>query len=97
MIGDLASVRAVGSLLAVLALLGGAVWLLRRGATRLSGWKTRTSIVVETAMSLGERRSLAIVNVEGRRVLIGLTPGAVSLIADLAPAPSSPGDSSSLT
>ena len=34
------------------------------------------AIAVETAVPLGERRSLVIVAVEGRRLLLGLTPGA---------------------
>jgi flagellar biogenesis protein FliO len=33
---------------------------------------------VETAVPLGERRSLVIVSVEGRRILLGLTPGQIS-------------------
>ena len=45
---------------------------------------------VVDAWHSGERRSLAIVRVEGRRLLIGLTPGAISLLADLAPAPEPP-------
>jgi flagellar biogenesis protein FliO len=40
-------------------------------------------------MSLGERRSIAIVGVEGRRLLIGLTPTTISLLTDLTPKPSS--------
>ena len=54
---------------------------------------SRTSIVVETAVSLGERRSLVIVAVEGRRLLLGLATGGVSLLADLAPAKSEQGPS----
>jgi len=60
-------------------------WALRRGMFRI-GSRSRTSIVVETAVSLGERRSLVIVAVEGRRLLLGLATGGVSLLADLAPA-----------
>ena len=39
---------------------------------------------VESAISLGERRSLVIVSVEGRRLLLGLTSTQVSLITELA-------------
>jgi len=83
---DLLSLRAFLSLLVVLALLMAALWALRRGALRLPALKARTEIVVETATSLGDRRSLAIVRVEGRRLLLGLTPSAVSFLTDLQPA-----------
>lgn len=74
--------QTTGALLVVLALLGAVVWLLRRGvmAHRKSG-----ALAVETALPLGERRSLAIVTVEGRRLLIGLAPGQVSLVTELQP------------
>ena len=34
-------------------------------------------------MPLGERRSLVIVSVEGRRLLLGLTPGQISMVTEL--------------
>jgi flagellar protein FliO/FliZ len=68
----------------MLLALGGAAWLLRRaawipGAAR----KPLKGLSVETAFSLGERRSLAVVSVEGRRLLLGLTPSNISLITEL--------------
>ena len=83
-----AVVRAVVSFVAVLAVLAVFVWALRRGSLRLSRFAPRGAVSVETAVSLGERRSLAIIAVEGRRMLIGLTPAAISLITDLGPTPS---------
>lgn len=72
----------------VVALIGAAAWALRRtNALRRGG----ASMAIETAMPLGERRSLVIVSVEGRRLLLGLTPQHVSLVTELrAPAPSGP-------
>jgi flagellar protein FliO/FliZ len=70
------------SVVIVLALLGALVWLARRGmlgSLRANG----RPIVVETAVPIGERRSLVIVAVEGRRLLLGLTPGQVSLVTEL--------------
>lgn len=70
----------------VLALVGGGAWLARRGAFRR--FVGSGAIVVETAVTLGERRSLVIVAVEGRRLLLGLTPTHMSLVTELgAPAP----------
>ncbi len=81
----MSTMRAVVSFGAVLAILAVFVWALRRGSLRLSRFAPRGAVAVETAISLGERRSLAIVTVEGRRMLIGLTPASISLLSDLAP------------
>ncbi len=73
------------AVIVVLGLVAALAWLLPRGAfgaLRGGSW----SIAVETAVPLGERRSLVIVAVEGRRLLLGLTPAQVSLVAELAPA-----------
>lgn len=74
----------------VLALVAGLAWLLRSG--KLARFSTRASAVcVETAVSLGERRSLVIVAVEGRRLLLGVTGTQVSLVTELqARAPEAP-------
>ena len=55
----LVTVRAVLSLAAVIALLGVFVWALRRGSLKLSSLAPRGTIAIETATSLGDRRSLA--------------------------------------
>jgi flagellar protein FliO/FliZ len=78
-------VRTIFSLVAVLAMLGLFVWALRRGTLKLSGFAPRGTISVETATSLGDRRQLAIVSVEGRRVLVGMTPTTISFLTDLGP------------
>jgi flagellar biogenesis protein FliO len=85
--GALVTARTVMSLAAVLALLSLFVWALRRGSLKLSSLAPRGTIAIETAMSLGDRRSLAIVGVEGRRLLIGLTPTTISVLTDLTPKP----------
>jgi flagellar protein FliO/FliZ len=78
--GPSISGQAFLSVAIVLALLGGAAWALRRSNTMRRG---RLPIAVETAVALGERRSLVVVSVEGRRLLLGLTPQAVSLVTEL--------------
>lgn len=88
-VGDLAVPGpGLGGLVAtvlVLAALVGAAWLVRRGTLGASlGRKGRQlGFSVETAFPLGERRSLAVVTVEGRRLLLGLTPANISLITEL--------------
>jgi flagellar protein FliO/FliZ len=84
--GAALTLRALASFGLVIALLFAFVWILRRGSLRLTGGRARATIAIETAASLGDRRSLVIVNVEGRRLLLGLAPGAVSLLSELAPA-----------
>ena len=66
----------------VVALLGATVWALRTTAAKR---RSRQSLAVESAVSLGERRSLVIVTVEGRRLLLGVAPGNVSLVTELSP------------
>jgi flagellar protein FliO/FliZ len=72
----------------VLLVLAAAAWLLRRGTLGVLplGRNRARGFNVETAFSLGERRSLAVVSIEGRRLLLGLTPVNISLISELPPA-----------
>jgi flagellar protein FliO/FliZ len=72
--------RTGASLLVVLAILAAGAWMLRRV---LAGRKASGAMNVETALPLGERRSLVIVAVEGRRLLLGLTPGQISMVTEL--------------
>lgn len=72
--------RTLGALIVVLALIGGAAWLLRRGVVAR---RTGKGLAVESALPLGERRSLVVVMVEGRRLLLGLAPNNVTLVAEL--------------
>jgi flagellar protein FliO/FliZ len=77
--------RSLASLAIVIGLLLLFVWALRRGLFRTGAFSPRSSIVVETAVALGDRRSLVIVSVEGRRLLLGLATGSVSQLAELGP------------
>jgi flagellar protein FliO/FliZ len=68
----------------VLALVGALAWLLRHGG--LGRFAPRAGVVgVETAISLGERRQLVIVAVEGRRLLLGVTSAQVTFVTELQP------------
>ena len=86
-------VRTFVSLAAVIGLLALLPWALRRGMARSGRSGARALMSVETALPLGDRRSLAIVAVAGRRFLLGLTPSSVSLIAEVT-APASAGNES---
>lgn len=73
----LRSFLALGVVAALLAL---TVWGLGRLSQSRRG---RQAINVESAVTLGDKRSLVIVSVEGRRLLVGVAPGGVSLVTEL--------------
>jgi flagellar biosynthetic protein FliO len=75
------------AVLVVLALVAALAWLVRRGAFGALRGGNR-AITVETAVPVGERRSLIIVAVEGRRLLLGLTPTQIAMVTELGAAPS---------
>jgi flagellar protein FliO/FliZ len=79
---DALGLRAILAVVIVLALAGALAILARRGAFAALRSRSR-GMVVETALPLGERRSLVIVDVEGRRLLLGLTPTAISFVTEL--------------
>ncbi|MCC7010580.1 MAG: flagellar biosynthetic protein FliO [Acidobacteria bacterium] len=72
--------RMLIALAVVLSLLGGLAWLMRRG---LGKKRAATGFGIESALPLGDRRSLVVVTVEGRRLLLGLAPNHVSLVTEL--------------
>ena len=80
-------VRTLLSLLVVLGLLGGCLWLIRRGGWQGGLRKGPRPVQIETAVALGDRRQLVIVSVEGRRLLLGVTPMHVALVTELAAHP----------
>ena len=77
--------RAFGSLVLVLGLAGLSLWALKKyGRGRIpggGGGKLR----VEETLALGDRRYVSILDAEGERFLIALTPQGVSLISRLDP------------
>jgi flagellar protein FliO/FliZ len=79
MMNELLAVTVVLGLVAVLA------WLARTGHLGQLSAKA-AGVAVETAVSLGERRQLVIVAVEGRRLLLGVTAAQVTLVTELNPA-----------
>lgn len=74
--------QAMLTVIIALAVLAGLAWFLQRSAVLR---RRNQPINVETAVPLGERRSLVVVVVEGRRLLLGLTPSQVTLVTELQP------------
>src|ERR1041384_6495169 len=75
--------QSLAAVFIVLALVAALAWLARRGT--FAGLRKSAAVSVETAVPLGERRSLVIVAVEGRRLLLGLTPTHISMVTELGP------------
>ena len=68
--------------LLVLGLVAALAWLVRRGPLAHLAAKGKL-VSIETAVPIGDRRSLVIVSVEGRRLLLGMTPTSISLVTEL--------------
>jgi flagellar biosynthetic protein FliO len=82
----MSAVRGIVATVFVLGLLGLLAWMLRRGTLRLGPGKAGQVVKVETAVSLGDRRSVVVIAVEGRRLLLGLSPTEVAMLTELTPA-----------
>lgn len=78
--------RSLLAIVVVFGLLGGLAWAARRGRLGFLG-KQPSQVRVEATVPLGERRSLMVVAIEGRRLLLGLTPAQISLVTELASTP----------
>lgn len=72
--------QAVVTAFVVVGLLAAGAWLLRH---RFPTGRGHQLMTVETALSLGERRSLVVVAIENRRLLLGLTPQQISFVTEL--------------
>lgn len=69
-----------GNFLLVLVLLGAVLWALRR-VQRLQGWRLPSKrLSVIESVSLGARQKIALVRIDGREVLVGLTPARMTLL-----------------
>jgi flagellar protein FliO/FliZ len=84
--GDGELLRALVAVVVVLGLLVLGAWALQRGKLAgLAGFggKAKALVRIEATVPLGDRRTLMVVAVEGRRLLLGLTPVQVSLVTEL--------------
>ncbi len=70
-------------LLLVIALILLSAWLARH---KRAGSSAAHSLRVRAQLALGLREKLVIVQVDGRRLLLGLTPGRIQLLTELAAA-----------
>lgn len=83
------SIRGLVAVFLVMAVMAAAAWVFRRGVPGWTGARKASPVQIETAVSLGDRRSLVLVSVEGRRLLLGVTPSQVTLVTNLEDTPGS--------
>lgn len=82
--------RALGSMLLVLGLAGGALYAFKRwGAKRLPG-SGGSRLNVEETLALGERRYVAILRADDEKFLVAMGPQGVNLLARLASVETAP-------
>ena len=81
---DTSGVRMIASLLAVLGLIFGGVYLLKK-LTPYKGLISNTehSISVLSRMSLGQKRSICLVKIAGEILVIGLTNSNISVLSKM--------------
>ena len=83
--------RFMGSMLLVLALLGGLLWGLKRlqaGALRPGGAARQLEII--EAVSVGPRQKIALVRVGNREVLVGVSPAQITALGQWSQSPQTP-------
>ena len=80
-------IRAFIGLVVVLVLISLLAWLLRRGFIKLPGQGAKGSMGLDSTLQLGERRSVVVVQVEGRRLVLGVTATQINLLAELVGTP----------
>ncbi|ARP53107.1 flagellar biosynthesis protein [Alcaligenes faecalis] len=81
-------VRIMLSLLLVVGLILAAAWLARRGGLLKN--KNQQRIKILDNQRLGPRSSVALVQIDDREILIGITPQQISLLHTTTPAGSEP-------
>ena len=79
--------RMAGGLLLVLALLLGGMALLRR--FRAAGFSGRVPIRVLGSAAIGSRQNIVVVEVDGRRLVVGVSPNGMAALANLEDLPAS--------
>lgn len=77
--------RTLGALILVVGLIVAAAWTLKRlGGPRFgAATENAPELTVLNSLSLGDKRSLSIVRFDGRTLLLGSTPQALTLLAEV--------------
>lgn len=73
--------KMLGALASILALIVVMAWAAKR--LRLGPMQPMGTLKLESMLTVGQREKIAIVNAEGKRFLVGITPQGISLISDM--------------
>jgi flagellar biosynthetic protein FliO len=69
------------TLLFIIALIFASAWCIKR--FNLRGMSQRGAIRIESALSLGQKEKIVMVNVEGKRLLLGVTTHNISVLENM--------------
>ena len=73
--------RMIASMLLVLTLLGGLLYLLKRMQSRLGAQTSGRQMKLVESLSLNSRHKIAMVQLDGHTVLVGVSPGQMACLA----------------
>ena len=73
--------RMIASMLLVLTLLGGLLYLLKRMQSRLGAQTSGRHMKLVESLSLNSRHKIAMVQLDGHTVLVGVSPGQMACLA----------------
>jgi flagellar biosynthetic protein FliO len=73
-------IRYIVALILVGALLGASIWALKRFRGQLGAGSSR-GVTIVAYSNLGTREKLAVVTFAGKTLLLGVTPGGISVLA----------------
>jgi len=76
--------RMISALVIVIACIYGGIWLLRKGMNRTGGTVGRTLEVLETT-GVAPKKTVSLIRVADKAVLIGVTESGISLLTELTP------------
>jgi len=73
--------RMIGSMVLVLALMGGLLYLLKRMQAKMGSQTPGRRLQVLESLSLNTRHKVALLSVDGHKVLVGMSPGQLTHLA----------------
>ena len=70
--------RLIGSMIVVLAILLGLLWVLKRLQMRMNQSQSGKQLQIIEAMGVGPRQKIALIRVGDHKILVGISPGSMT-------------------